>query len=46
MEWLIIGLAAKYVESRYNIVDVVFALYKHFINQSPSFNIEKRRHAV
>ena len=27
----IIGLAAKYVESRYNIVDVVFALplYKH-----------------
>jgi hypothetical protein len=35
-EWLIIGLVAKYVESRYNIVDVVFALYKHFIKQSPS----------
>jgi hypothetical protein len=39
------GFVAKYVESRYNIVDVVFALYKHFIKQSPSFNIEKRRQA-
>ena len=45
LEWLIIGLAAKYVESGYNIVDVVFELYKHFIKQSPSFNIEKRRQA-
>jgi hypothetical protein len=26
LEWLIIGFVAKYVESRYNIVDVVFAL--------------------
>jgi hypothetical protein len=36
LEWLIIGfnIVAK-VESRYNIVDVVFALYKHFIKQSP-----------
>jgi hypothetical protein len=37
LESLNIGLVAKYIESRYNIVDAVFAfMYKHFIKQSPS----------